>query len=71
MPRDIQLDKLADEPRGTAHVVGGVKPYLWIGDTQGRYLASVSDGRLRTLRDEITRALSVRERADNSGLRVS
>jgi hypothetical protein len=58
MSKSIELDKFSDGVRrGEVHVVSGPLPYLRIADAEGRYLGSVSDTRLRTLRDEITRAL--------------
>lgn len=36
-------------------VVGGAKPYVWIGDGDGHYLGTVDDA--RELRDALTKAL--------------
>jgi hypothetical protein len=57
MRKNIRGDKNMSEPPIQMNVVGGPKPYLWIGDANGYYLGSVSDARLRLLRDEITKAL--------------
>lgn len=36
-------------------IVGGPKPYVWVGDKNGRYLGSVDD--LGALRDALTASL--------------
>lgn len=42
---------------GTVEVVGGPRPYLWLGNEQGVCIGVVSDRHLRRLRDGITKAL--------------
>lgn len=42
---------------GHVEVVGGPRPYLWLGGPDGVCIGVVSDRHLRQLRDEITKAL--------------
>lgn len=56
--RPIRLDR-SDLPfNREVEVLGGEKPYLWIGDKNGvDFFGTLSGKGLRQLRDDITRAL--------------
>lgn len=54
----IRLDRSDLPLNREIEVIGGDKPYLWIGDKAGvDFFGTLSGKGLRQLRDEITRAL--------------